>query len=153
MEGLKGLSGVITSPRGLGSLFGDGDDGVTRNCTGIMLSNQCGITGICNLCTSEFNKTITVGKGMIVQLEFTDMQLGHNPRDMGCIAGCGCISDQLTVTDNDGTILWHKTCASEPPPIITSSTNTIHISFTNGARRFKSTWNATWKAVDPGALQ
>ena len=128
---MKGLSGVITSPRGLGSLFGDGDDGVTRNCTGIMLSNQCGITGICNLCTSEFNKTITVGKGIIVQLEFTDMQLGHNPRDMSCIAGCGCISDQLKVTDKDGTILWHKICASEPPPIITSSTNTIHISFTN----------------------
>ena len=124
-ESLKGFPGLVTSPRerewsrrpGLGKEIPRVDN---------------------------YKKTISVKKGMIVQIEFTGK----------LVISKGCFRDRLSVVDKDGTVLWDKRCNSDLPPTITSSTNTIHISFTGiqqGSHNpFDHRWKAKWKSLDPG---
>ena len=97
----------------------------------------------------EIPKAVQVNEGLILVLDFTAFEID-------------CKYDHLTITDADGTTLMEKSCGSDMPATITSTTNIINVLFSSysvqlylGDRRndVPTGWELNWNAVEPGESQ
>ena len=82
-----------------------------------------------------------VGPGLVIAITFTAFDVE---------ASSSCSYDHLTITEGDGTPLMAKTCGSDLPPDLTSSTGTVRVTFHTSRVNEKSGWRLEWTAVPPG---
>jgi len=61
-----------------------------------------------------------------------------------------CGFDSLTMTEGDGRPLLAKTCGSDLPPDLTSTTGTVRVTFHTDGGTNESGWRLAWTAVPPG---
>ena len=85
--------------------------------------------------------TIVVQQGLVIAIKFTAFDVE---------AHSNCRWDHLTVTEGDGTPLLARTCGSDPPPDLTSTTSTVRVIFHTDGGGVGSGWRLEWTAVPPG---
>ena len=82
-----------------------------------------------------------VGPGLVIAITFTAFDVE---------ADSSCSDDHLTITEGDGTPLLARTCGSDPPPDLTSTTSTVRVIFHTDGGGVGSGWRLEWTAVPPG---
>ena len=85
--------------------------------------------------------TIVVGPGLVIAITFTAFDVE---------ADSSCRWDHLTITEGDGTPLLARTCGSDPPPDLTSTTGTVRVIFHTNIANVRSGWRLEWTAILPG---
>merc|ERR1719447_1046482 len=93
-----------------------------------------------NLNTRE---TIQVEEGLVVYLHFDAFEIQ---------GGDDCPYDYPTIMDSDGTTLMEKTCGTNQPKYVLSTSNIVKLEFVTDSRTAYSGWNVSWSAVTAGSV-
>ena len=98
--------------------------------------------------------TIQAKSNDILLLEFTDLAV----EACGGVDTCSC--DHVNVTDETGTALMNKTCGFSnrkpdqtnyfKPPVIKSTSNTVHIFFHSDGHNTRNGWSLKWISISTG---
>ena len=87
-------------------------------------------------------ETIQVEDGLILFLQFTAFDIEPD-YTLGC-------PDHLTIIDSDGTTLMERSCSTDQPANITSTSNMVNLVFITDGYISRSGWSVSWSAVTPG---
>lgn len=84
---------------------------------------------------------LEAAQGLVIAIKFTAFDVENQDN---------CSYDYLTITEGDGTVLMDRTCGSNLPPDIISTTNNVRVIFHTDSDTTRPGWSLEWTAVSPG---